>query len=222
MGKAIGRMLVSAVLLLGAAAVGGYYLIEPAARVLVALGGRYLLGVNVRAGAVQFDGASWLLPESPFAVLTITDLRIGNPLGFESAQFMSVRRATLQFDRHSLGAPVVTVRRIILDGTHLNLERDGLTSNAGIIMNQLARVAASPRRVWEPDVLVRVGGTDFNNLSARVAYAPSLGDRGQASVHFDALQYGRTGGSGARPATVISELINRPVAMALKSARQPE
>ena len=122
------------VVLLVVVVVLGFVFIDTIAKSGIEKGGTYALGVETKVDSVSVGILS--------GQVGLSGLKVANPTGFKSAEFMRLGNAGAAVTASSLQKPIVELPSLSLSTIHVNLERSGGKSNYQAILDNLARVQA--------------------------------------------------------------------------------
>ncbi len=120
------------VFLLAGAVVVGVMSIDSIAKTGIEKGGTYALGVDTKVDSVSIG-----LLSGQFG---LSGLKVANPSGFKTAEFMSLGNAGVAISTASLNKPVVELPTLSLSTIRVSLERTGGKSNYQLILDNLAKL----------------------------------------------------------------------------------
>lgn len=120
--------------------------------------GSKVAGVPVSVASVEIS-----LTEGQGA---INGLQIGNPSGFEADHAIAVDRAALTLDLESIGADVVVLKAVVVDGANLNYEQQGKGSNLQTILDNVEAYAGDDTAGDDADGETKLIIDKFNFLNA--------------------------------------------------------
>lgn len=138
--------------------------------------GSEVAGVPVTVSSVEIS-----LQEGQGA---INGLRIRNPQGFDSDYAIELDRAALALDLQSVGADVIVLKSILVDGAQLNYEQQGRDSNLQAIMDNLEAYTGEDDAETADDgreVKLIIDRFDFVNAAATVS-VPALNQTRTAEI----------------------------------------
>ena len=123
---------------------------------------------------------------------TFRDLTIRNPAGFRDQPFMTIEKGEMFVDLGTLLDDEVIAPTLVLDGLVLNLEREGLKTNYGMISGHSkrfrARVGKSGKKFIIRKVVIR---------NVKVRYRVSVAGIGpQLPLEIDEIEITDVGGKG--------------------------
>jgi uncharacterized protein involved in outer membrane biogenesis len=125
--------------------------------------GSKVAGVPVSVASVQIS-----LTEGQGA---ISGLRVGNPSGFEADHAIVVERAALTLDLESIGADVVVLKSVLVDGATLNYEQQGKGSNLQTILDNVEAYGGEGETTDDSETKLIIDKFNFLNAQANVSIA---------------------------------------------------
>ena len=163
----------SAVILAG---ILGVVMIDNVAAATVRHGGTYALGVDTEVEGVRLDLGSNLGME-------IQGLTVANPEGFDKDLFFGLGRGSLDFPLSQVLADTLTVPELKLEAIEINLERSGLSTNYGAILDNLARFESGEA---EPDAdggkAMNIARIVLQDVSASIDILPVGGEATSVTI----------------------------------------
>jgi hypothetical protein len=113
-------------------------------------GGSYALGVPTRVGRAVLRPLS--------GSLSLSELSIANPPGFDAEHFIRLGEGFLLLDRESLGGPTLEVHSLRLADVELALEKSGKGTNYDVILANMASPEDSAEGAQGEEVPEESGG----------------------------------------------------------------
>ncbi len=143
----------------------------------------YLTKVGVETTVTQAMGTKTSLNKADLSFrggsLTLEELQIANPSGYETANFLDMTRCFTNVNISSLLSDTITVETIKLEGLTLMVEQKGLTSNLKEILDNIQKRTSAPSEKSEP---AKTGGKkllvkkiEITDARARVKLLPLPG-----------------------------------------------
>ena len=198
---------------LAAAGVAAFYLyFDVIAGAVIEKGCTQALGVETDVGWVRIGLLS--------GVFRMGGLRIDNPEGFESDQFLRLDRTHFEVSLESLRGDTIVVPLIELDGIDVSMEKAGGKTNYGVILggSKSAEKSAPPARESGSE-----GGKEFiveelvvRNITARIDLGAAAGKADRIVVEVPEIRLRKVGSAGAGGASI--EKITRTVVTAVLTA----
>ncbi len=109
--------------------------VDKIAKTGIEKGGTYALGVNTRVDTVSVG-----LLSGEFG---LSGLKVANPAGFKSPEFMTLGDAGVAVSTASLRQPVIELPTLSLTTVRVNLEKSGGKSNYQAILDSLSRLKSN-------------------------------------------------------------------------------
>lgn len=165
--------------------------VDRAARAAIERGGSHALGVPTHLESADVGLTS--------GRLTLSELSIENPKGFEAPRFLDLRRGEIALSLGSLTSEVIEAPSLVLDGLALSLERKDGKANYDSILESLARLG-SPGRDAPPDGRPAEPGKRFvireivlNDVSAQVRLVALGGELTDTTIKLPVIRLKNVG-----------------------------
>jgi hypothetical protein len=195
--RLVGALLLLALLALGAV----WWRLDALAERMIERGATARLGVETEVRGLLLRPIS--------GVLTLRELRVANPPGFDG-DFLEIDRARGELDVATLRSDVVEVREIVLTGVVLALEETPRGSNYDAILANLARGRDAPGAAEGPSV--RVHEALIRDVVAHVRLAPATPP---ITLAIPEVRLRELGGPGGASAGQITAEVVRAVLVAV-------
>ena len=179
------RILVGLVLvvLVAVGAVVFYY--DRIATTAIERGGREALGVDTHLGSFFVR---------PFlGSVRLGDLRIANPAGFESPQFLAMDSGTIQVALRTLREDPIVIERVELRRIELALERGRHGTNYGKILQNIEQMSSGSEEAAGPGIVIRE--LVIRDVDAHVALSPIGGKLTELDVEIPEIRLTNVGAS---------------------------
>ncbi|MGE0081433.1 MAG: hypothetical protein AB7U81_09055 [Thiohalomonadaceae bacterium] len=200
------KKLVLAVLaLLVAGVIALWFSLDRIAKGAVERGATYATGVTTRVGDLRLGLFS--------GELALHDVRVDNPRGYEAAHIFVLRDLDLGVHPRSLLDDVVRVPRLVINGVHVNLEREAGRANYSEILENVRRLGSDgqPAGAQEQKRFI-IDELRIEDVQADAVFAPELGERGRTQVTVPAIALRDVGAkSGGVTIAELTGILSREV-----------
>jgi hypothetical protein len=202
--KLLKRVVLGLIILVIIAIVAVLLLIDPLAKAAVEKGTSYALQVDASVGDV--DVGVWS------GELTMDNLRIGNPAGYQTPHLLDARRFELSVRPMSVFGSTVEVRKFLLDGLDFNVEQKPGETNVSRVIRNASRLGGPDKEGQEPPdeggKKVKVNHILIRNVVARVQLLPVGGEAATLVIEVPQIELKDVSPEDA-PGLAISELTRR-------------
>lgn len=149
---------------------------------------------------------------------TLEGLRVSNPDGFESPEFLTLRSGRVAVDLLSLLADTVEIRQLTLEGMELTLEQRGTSSNVTPILASVREATAD--QAPEDETRYRVREMVIRDVRGNVRLGTGVGQVAEATVEVPEIRLEDVG-TGRGGGVVLSELAALTVRAVLRAVARP-
>lgn len=204
MKKLIVRVLLAVIVLLIIAVVGVLLFIDPIARAGVEKGATYALGVDTTVKKLSLGLTS--------GKLTMDELRVANPVGFQSPHLMKSGRFDLELRPGSILEDTVELKKFELNGLDVHVDQKVKGSNVSVILDNLKRLGGEGKEQEKKEPAegkkVKVDRIVVTNVVAHFHLLSDLHKGGPLTVKVPRIELNDVTSDNA-DGVVVSELVAR-------------
>ncbi len=200
------KIVLAALVIVVVALVVAYFVRNLLVAKAVEAGSTYALGVPTQLGSasLQIRGGS----------LQLNNFAVDNPSGFNTKDFMTLKRGMVAVDAGSVLDPEVKVDSLIIDGVTLNLEQIDRRGNYQVLLDNIKKLDLSSSKQSQKFRIGLVALRDINvNGSLNV-----MGKQMQKSFKLDNFAIQNVGSdNGAKISEVTATIVKTLISKALAS-----
>jgi hypothetical protein len=144
--------------------------------------------------------------------IEITNLKIGNPEGYQFENILEANSIFVQTSISGLMGNPVEIQQVKLDNIKMVIEQKGLTSNLNDILKAMPakdEKKAEPTEADKKSKSVHITSVDISNISVTVKLLPLPGKSDAVTLHIASLHLSDVGGENESLADVIGKIFRK-------------